>query len=138
MTGSGVARWQAAGVVFLGGTVGVGLRFALSNAGPPDSGGWPWGIFAINLVGAFLLGLLVAGLASAGPDRGWRRQLRLGVGTGVLGGFTTYSTFAVEVVDLAGGGHWGLSLGYALGSVVLGLLAAWAGLWLGHRIGRGR
>jgi len=66
--------------------------------------------------------------ASAGTN--WAEPARLGLGTGLLGGFTTYSTFAVETVRLAQGGHWWLGIGYAVGSVVLGVaLAALALTW---------
>lgn len=87
--------------------------------------------FAVNMVGSFLLGLLVAVLAARGDDVGPQRLVRLALGTGVLGGFTTYSTFIVEVDELVRDGHLELGAGYALGSVVLGILAAALGIVLG-------
>ena len=70
--------------------------------------------------------------------RGVRRYLRLGLGTGVMGGYTTYSSFAVETVRLFGEGGAAVfvGIGYALGSVVLGLAAAFAGMWLAARWSR--
>lgn len=119
-------QWLAA--IFAGGAVGTALRDALESALPAAANGWPWATFWINLTGAVVLGGLLEGLAISGPDRGWRRGLRLGVGTGLLGGYTTYSTFAVETLRLLQGGSWPLAGGYALGSVVLGVAGAFAGV----------
>jgi CrcB protein len=107
--------------------VGTVVRAALETAFPAQPGGWPWATFAINVTGAFLLGLLLETLARRGPDAGARQLLRLGLGTGVMGGYTTYSTFAVETVRLLGAGAVLSGLGYALGTVLLGLAAALAG-----------
>lgn len=131
------------GVIMVGGTVGTAVRAWLEGAHPAVPGEWPWTTFWINISGALILGVLLEVLAETGPDRGWRRGLRLGVGTGVLGGYTTYSTFAVETLQVLQSGAWLVALGYALGSVVLGLLAAFAGArgvrWLmrGYRRARG-
>lgn len=123
--------WLA--VILAGGTVGTGTRAWLAAAFPHGPGEWPWATLGINLTGALLLGVLLEVLAGTGPDRGWRRAVRLGVGTGVLGGYTTYSTFAVETFELVRAGAWLAGLGYALGSVVVGLGAAWAGALLARR-----
>ena len=74
---------------------------------------------AVNLLGAFLLGLLLAGLARRGPDTGRRLTLRLLLGTGVLGGFTTYSTFSLDTVALVEGGRWADVLLYTAVTLVL-------------------
>jgi CrcB protein len=116
-----------AGLVAAGGVVGTTARALLERAFAPEPGAWPWTTFGINVVGSFVLGVLLQRLLLSGPDRGWRRGVRLGCGTGVLGGFTTYSTFAVEVERLASGGHVALGAAYALGSVVLGVAAACGG-----------
>ena len=86
--------------------------------------------FWINVVGSLALGGLLEGIAATGRDTGWRRGLRLGAGTGVLGGFTTYSTFSVETVLLLRSGEWLIGAGYALGSVGAGVLAALLGVRL--------
>ncbi len=104
-------------------------------------GAWPWTTFWINLVGSFVLGALLETLLRAGPN--WQapgRPARLG--TGVLGGFTTYSTFVVEVERLTSGGHAALGAAYALGSVALGVAAAVGGIALAaaarrRRVARG-
>ena len=87
----------------------------------------------INVVGAFLLGVLLELLADHSFDTGWSRRIRLGVGTGGLGGFTTYSALATDTVILAAT-HPGRAAGYALLTVLLGAVATAAGIWLsrGH------
>lgn len=117
-----------AGLVAVGGALGTTLRALLEHTWPAAPGGWPWTTFAINLVGSFVLGALLETLVRSGPDEGRRRLVRLGVGTGVLGGFTTYSTFVVEVERRLSGGFVVTGLAYALVSVALGLVAAWLGV----------
>lgn len=116
------------GVILLGGMLGTAARAGLEAAFPATLGGVPWATFWINISGAFVLGALLELLSATGPDVGWRRAVRLGAGTGALGGYTTYSTFAVETMTLLGAGSWLTGLGYALGSVTLGFLAAFAGI----------
>ncbi|MFZ6993552.1 fluoride efflux transporter FluC [Curtobacterium sp. RRHDQ66] len=122
-------RWGYLGVVALGGAIGTAIRAVLADLLPAVDG-ISWTILAINVVGAFCLGLLLEALAHRGPDVGRRRRLRLFVGTGVLGGFTTYSTLADDTAQLLGDGRWTAGSGYALLTVVLGLLAVVAGLWV--------
>lgn len=112
------------GLVFAGGALGTLARALLESVFPAGTGAVPWATFAINVAGAFCLGLLLTVLGRLGPDDGWRRAARLGLGTGLLGGFTTYSTLAVETVH-----RWpALGSAYAVLSVVLGVGAAAAGL----------
>ena len=125
----------AALLVAAGGTVGVLARALLGQAFPTAPDGWPWVTLGINLAGSFALGVLMAVL-QRGPDVGRRRAVRLAVGTGVLGGFTTYSTFAVEVVGLLADGLLAAGVAYALLSVTVGVAAAAAGLLLGARVRR--
>lgn len=84
--------------------------------------------FWINVVGSVVLGALLEALSRAGDNSGWRRAVRLGVGTGVVGGFTTYSTFVLEIDQLARAGALPLAAAYALISVIVGLAAAAAGM----------
>lgn len=116
------------GLVFVGGVCGTWVRAELSNRFPVAADAWPWTTFWINVSGAFVLGVLLGLLARLGDDSGWRRRVRLGLGTGVLGGYTTYSTFAVEVVERQRDSLILLSTGYALASLVCGVLAAAIGL----------
>lgn len=107
-----------------GGMLGTLIRYGLATAHSVQAGVWPWVTFWINIVGSAVLGALLEGLAATGPDDGWRRRVRLAVGTGLLGGFTTYSTFSVEIVTLARAGEPVVATAYALVSVGAGIAAA--------------
>jgi CrcB protein len=102
-------------------------RYAVSLAvpwgGPP---GWPWATLAVNLAGALALGLLLGALAGGG-DSPRAQGARLALGPGFLGGFTTYSAFAVEVVLLARAAAPLSAASYAAFAAVGGLAAAWLG-----------
>ncbi|MCH8612955.1 fluoride efflux transporter FluC [Arsenicicoccus dermatophilus] len=115
--------------VALGGAVGAGLRQALVLAWPPH--GWDAVVLTINVVGAFALAVLLTWLAGTGPDEGRRRDARLLLGTGVLGGFTTYSTLAVDTAMLLRSGDAGMAAGYALLTVGLGAAASLLGIRCG-------
>ncbi|QHC60909.1 fluoride efflux transporter CrcB [Rathayibacter sp. VKM Ac-2760] len=122
-------------LVAAGGAAGTAARYATVLVLPP-LGVVPVATIAVNLVGAFLLGLLLAGLARRGPDEGRRRTLRLLLGTGVLGGFTTYSTFSLDTVALIEGGRWSETVLYLAITLVLGTAAAALGIVLAGRRGR--
>lgn len=118
-------------LVLAGGTVGTALRAGVVEAVATRPGHWPWETFAVNLVGSFLLGLLLARLRGSRWDNDRRERLWVALGTGLLGGLTTYSTFATEVVTLLRAGQPATGLGYATLSVLLGIAAALAGYLLG-------
>ena len=118
---------SAIGLVFVGGSFGVLARASLDHALPTGSS-FPTSTFAINLVGALALAVLIETLALRGPDAGHRRALRLLLGTGVLGGFTTYSALAVQTDALLRSGQAVTALTYAAGTVALGLAASIAGI----------
>ena len=118
----------------VGGAIGTVVRYLLLLA-VPDGGGMPWPVLAINVVGAFALGWLLEFLARAGPDAGRRRAVRLFAGTGILGGFTTYSTFAVGADGLfAADAPWA-GIGYAVATIVVGAAASIAGIVVAARLG---
>lgn len=128
-------RPAAIALVAVGGVLGTAAREGLSLAIPPVAG-VPVAIFGINIVGAFVLGVLLESLLMRGPDEGARRNVRLFVGTGVLGGFTTYSALATDTDLLIRAGSVWTAIGYALATVVVGGLASLLGIWLAGRFGR--
>lgn len=133
--GRPLRRDVALALVFAGGAAGTAAREALSLAFP-TSGGIPYATWAINVVGSLSLGLLLGVLMSGGPAH--HRRLRLAAGTGFCGGFTTYSTLAVQTADLAGRGLWGASAAYTLGTLLIGAVAAWVGIAAGSAAVRRR
>lgn len=116
-------------LVAVGGTIGTAARLGLGLA-LPEAVGFPSAVFLANIVGALLIGVLAA-RPSRGSDAPRAAELRLLVGTGMLGGFTTYSAFTTGTVSL-----WAdapvLASVYAIGSLALGLAAAALGLRLGR------
>jgi CrcB protein len=115
-------------VVAVGGLVGTPARYAIAQALATSRHGWPIATFLTNLAGAFALGVLLELLARRGRETGRRQLVRLLVGTGALGAFTTYSTLAVEADLLVRDSRPLLALAYALASVALGVVAAAAGI----------
>lgn len=129
--------WRYVGLVAAGGTVGTALRALVTIVIPP-LGHFPVATFGINILGAFLLGALLESLARRGPDEGGRRALRLLLGTGVLGGFTTYSALATDATLLIARDTVGSALLYSLGTIVLGAVGTWAGVALSAALHRRR
>ena len=121
-------------LVAAGGCAGTLVRAALERAWPASPGHLPVTTLALNIVGALALGLLLGVLGEERP------RLRLALGTGVLGGLTTHSTFILESHRLltsgGDGGHPVLGAAYLVGSMVAGLVAAGLGLWLAGRLRR--
>lgn len=115
------------------GAAGAVSRYAVDNWLGGDGVGtdFPWGTLAVNVVGAFALGILIAITTERLlVDENWR----IALGVGFLGSFTTFSAYAVESVRLAEDSAWLLSLANVFGMVALGLAAAIAGLALGRAI----
>ena len=113
-------------VVFLGGGLGAALRHGI-NLGLARllGGGFPYATFFINVTGSFVMGLIAAWFAFRGDaSQHWRLFLT----TGILGGYTTFSTFSLDAALLYERGQLGLAAVYVIGSVVLGLLGLFAGL----------
>ena len=105
----------------LGGALGALARWGVAEALPHDAGAWPWATLLVNLLGCLVLGFLIGRVFDRSPGPPWLRPF---LATGVLGGFTTYSAFAVETVQLAEDGRVGTAAGYVLASVAGGVLAA--------------
>lgn len=115
-------------LVFLGGGLGAALRYALNLGVPRVLGaGFPWATLIINVVGCFVMGIVsawFAARASIAPE--WRLFLT----TGILGGFTTFSAFSLDFVQVFERGDAGQAVGYAAASVMLSIMACFAGLAL--------
>ncbi len=127
--------------MIVGGALGTAARHGIAEAVPTAPGGWPLATLAVNLTGAFLLGVLLEALARRGPDGGRRRELRLLAGTGFCGGFTTYSALAIELDLLIRDMQPAVAAGYALASLVGGVVLTVVGIGLAaghHRWQQGR
>lgn len=117
--------------IALGGALGAVARYALGSWIHSWAGaGFPWGTFVINIVGSFLIGLSLRYLdaITAAPE------MRALMTVGVLGAFTTFSTFTYETIMLLQEGAWHRAVFYAAGSLAIGLLAVGSGLYLGARV----
>lgn len=113
--------------VAAGGALGALARYGLSGwVQTQVSGTFPWGTLTVNVLGSFLLGVAVAWLASSAVTPETREFLTIGI----LGAFTTFSTFTYETVALIREGDWLRAGSYLTGSLVLGLVALAAGLAL--------
>lgn len=122
--------WRELTAVFIGSGIGGACRFLVSDA----VGKWirpgvmfPWGTFAVNVAGCFVIGLVYGLIARGVPMSATARLL---LTTGFCGGLTTFSTFSHENFLLFDSGHFGTLLAYALSSLLLGWLAAWFGHWI--------
>ena len=114
----------ATALVAAGGAAGSLARWSLAEATPA-----PWGTLAANVSGGFLIGLLAGWLFLRHP------RLWLLLGVGLLGGYTTFSTHLLDARDLVASGDGVLAAAYVGGTLALSLLAAYAGLRLGRRLG---
>lgn len=111
-----------------GGAIGASLRYLTSLAAVRLLGtSFPWGTLVVNVAGSFAMGLLIAilGRLSSGGD-----SLRVFVAVGILGGFTTFSAFSLDFVTLYERGQLAVAAGYVLTSVIVSIVALFAGLWL--------
>ena len=118
------APLRAAAVVAVGGALGALARAGVGELLPAEPGTWAWSTLVVNTTGGFALGALLALLAVRVPRTPYPRLL---LGTGVLGGYTTFSTFSVDVVGLLDAGRPTAAAAYALCSVVVLLAATVAG-----------
>jgi fluoride exporter len=116
--------------VALGGAAGSMSRYGIDQAIERRSFAvFPWATFTINISGCLLIGVVVAALVDRHHTPAW---LRTGLVVGCLGGYTTFSTFAQEGLDLMREGQSAVALLYAVGSVIVGLVAVYAGMAVGR------
>ena len=118
--------------VMIGGAIGSGARYVvgqtmLARLGP----NFPWWTLGINIFGSFLMGLLVGWLAR---DASGGEAARLFVGVGILGGFTTFSSFSMEFWLLFERGQMAQAAAYVLGSVIVGIAACGLGLFVMRQV----
>ena len=118
--------------VALGGALGASARHLTGQASVRAFGhGYPYGTFIANVLGGFLMGLLVGWMAhkvSGGEN------MRLFLGVGLLGGFTTFSSFSLDAVSLYERGAYGPLAGYIAGSVILSIAALMIGLFMARKV----
>ena len=120
-------------LVACGGALGSMGRYGAGlMAGRLLGHGFPWATLAVNVLGSLLMGLLIAVLARDGGTA--HAEWRLFLAVGVLGGFTTFSTFSLDAVTLLTRGEWSAALAYMTASLALALLALWGGMALGRLV----
>ena len=115
-----------------GGAIGAAARYGVNVTTPKLIGpGFPWATLIVNVAGSFVMGLLIAMMAHA-----WNtsQEMRVFLMTGVLGGFTTFSAFSLDFVALYERKEYGLAVSYAGGSVLMSLIAVFAGLYLARTV----
>ncbi len=116
-------QWPVVCAVSLGGGAGAAARYGAGLLWPTAQGAFPWTTLLINTVGCALIGVLLVVIADlAAPHR----LLRPFLGTGVLGGFTTFSTYAVDIRRLVDDGRTATALAYLAGTLLAALAAVWA------------
>jgi fluoride exporter len=114
-------------VIAVGGGLGATARYGLGELWPTPPGAFPWATFTVNLLGCLLIGVLMVLISEVWAAH---RLVRPFLGVGVLGGFTTFSTYAVETRDLLRPGTIGLAFAYLAGTLLAAMLAVIAGVWL--------
>jgi CrcB protein len=120
-------------VIAAGGMLGASARCGLTRWLPFAAGRFPWATFWTNLAGSFVLGVVLVVVLERFPSVRHRRYIRAFAATGVIGAFTTMSTYEVETALLLRDGHLATAVLYGLGSPVVGLGLAAAGIRVGRR-----
>ena len=120
-------------LVAAGGALGSMARYGLGLAAArlAPNAGWPLGTFAANVLGGLAMGLLVGWLAFKGGAH--QETIRLFAAVGVLGGFTTFSSYSLEAVMMIERRDYGLAAAYVVGSVVMAVVALFIGLVIARR-----
>ncbi|WP_406451993.1 fluoride efflux transporter CrcB [Streptomyces sp. NBC_00876] len=117
-------------VVALGGAVGASARYGASLLWPTAPGGFPWTTLVVNVAGCAVIGVFMVVISEVWSAH---RLVRPFFGTGVLGGFTTFSTYAVDIERLVDGGRTRTGLVYLGVTLLAALAAVWSAVWLTRR-----
>ena len=118
-------------VVALGGAIGATARYAVAQGWPTPVGGFPWATFWTNVVGCAVIGVFMVVITDVWAAH---RLVRPFFGTGVLGGFTTFSTYAVDIQKLVDSGHPGTGLAYLAATLLAALAAVWLAVMAARRV----
>lgn len=110
--------------IYAGGVTGALLRVGLAQAAPVGPGGWPWATFAVNMVGALLLGYFFA-LFRDHPEESLHHPF---LGTGICGTLTTFSTLQLELFEMVDGDRPGLAAAYCTATLAVGYLCIRLGI----------
>jgi CrcB protein len=117
--------------VAAGGVLGSLGRYGVGLALPHVAGSFAWSTFLVNVTGSLAMGLLVVWVLSMTRPHPWLRPF---LGVGVLGGWTTFSSYALDIHAIAQAGHGLVAAAYLLGSLVVGIVAVGLGITLGERL----
>ena len=117
--------------VAAGGVLGSLGRYAVGVGLPHVSGAFAWSTFLVNVTGSLAMGVLVVWVLSMARPHPWLRPF---LGVGVLGGWTTFSSYALDVHAMVQAGHGLVAAAYLVGSLVVGLVAVGLGITLGERL----
>lgn len=128
-----LARWDVLLVISAGGALGSLARWGVGELVPWSGTSFPWATFVENVSGGFALGLLMVFLLEVWPPH---RYLRPFLGVGLLGGYTTFSTYLLESRQLLAEGRLATAFGYLGGTLVVGLAAVWLGIAAGRLVVR--
>ncbi|KUJ70528.1 hypothetical protein ACZ90_03710 [Streptomyces albus subsp. albus] len=131
----GPRQWPVVGVVSVGGGLGAAARYGASLLWPTPAGAFPWTTLSVNVVGCAVIGVFMVVISDVWAAH---RLVRPFFGTGVLGGFTTFSTYAVDIRRLGTGGHLGSALAYLVLTLLAALAAVTVAAALTRRVVAGR
>lgn len=133
---AGGRAWQILAVIALGGALGALGRYGLEVVWPREGAGFPLGMFVVNVLGCALIGVLMVLVSERGTPV--NPLVRPFLGAGVLGGFTSFSTYAIDVSQLLDEGAAGVALAYLGGTVTVALLAVWGAAAVTRTVVRSR
>ncbi|WTL51077.1 fluoride efflux transporter CrcB [Streptomyces sp. NBC_01497] len=125
------SHYAVVAVIAVGGALGALARFGAGRAWPTAAGSFPWTTLVVNTSGCLVIGVFLVTVTELWSAH---RLLRPFLGTGVLGGYTTFSTYCVDIQRLVHGGHAGTALAYLAATAAAALAAVSAGVWTTRRI----